>query len=450
MNRVIDAFLAYRVRRFARRADSVALIKMIQHKNSTARALAITACGDLRLEAAKPHLMKLVLSADRKFQWSVAQALYKIHGDESPAKSANAVANAPWLTRHRDLLDKAYQANDLPLLCLELLVGMLCDRDDLNRQTAEGLLITMGDPVLWRMREIMSSVSTVPSILGIATARILVSLDDQGWDAHLMPFITRLLTTPSSLTYAEKQSLVELIKEVGKTRNAIAIAALTSYLCSNLCVHETIAEALAFLQRDSGFLIGQFADTRDYRARSNLLIALGVIGDDRAVDMLLQYVNEPIDPIREASIQGLVRTGSPKAMDTLLKLMRGRQASVIIRAILDYGSDAMRAAVPAMLSEKLPPYAGDLVGMNPITVRNPNGFSVVAGIRSGPLGKNVAIQSNGYNTVCVPNGTYDIYFVYSSNPDAMFQGDGFTLNNNRVEIHIVKVLGGNYHIRQIT
>jgi len=39
--------------------------------------------------------------------------------------------------------------------------------------------------------------------------------------------------------------------------------------------------------------------------------------------------------------------------------------------------------------------------------------------------------------------------VYSSKPDELFQGDSFTLNGNGVEIQIVKVVSGNYSIRQV-
>ena len=97
----------------------------------------------------------------------------------------------------------------------------------------------------------------------------------------------------------------------------------------------------------------------------------------------------------------------------------------------------------------LPDFKGELKGTNPVRVRNPNNFSVTAGIRSGERGKNLVIPTNGVQTVYVPNGRYDIYFVYSNKPDALFQGDSFTLNNNGVEIQIVQVVSGNYNIRQV-
>jgi len=100
----------------------------------------------------------------------------------------------------------------------------------------------------------------------------------------------------------------------------------------------------------------------------------------------------------------------------------------------------------------LPPFTEELKGAKddkPIRVRNPNDFWVAAGVRAGTKGINFTVPPNGVFTTFVPDGKYDIYFVYSSNPTALFQGDSFTLQGNGVEIKIVKVVDGNYGIRQV-
>jgi hypothetical protein len=97
----------------------------------------------------------------------------------------------------------------------------------------------------------------------------------------------------------------------------------------------------------------------------------------------------------------------------------------------------------------LPPFKDALRGSNPVRVRNPNTFAVAVGIRSGEKGRNFDVLANGVETIYVQNGRYDIYFVYSDRPDALFQGDSFTLNDNGVEIQIVKIVNGNYNIRQV-
>jgi hypothetical protein len=103
----------------------------------------------------------------------------------------------------------------------------------------------------------------------------------------------------------------------------------------------------------------------------------------------------------------------------------------------------------AGLESQLPLFQKTLKGRNEVRVKNPNDFSVVAGVRKGKTGINLHIPANGTKSVFVPDGNYEIFFVYSNRPDALFQGDSFTLNNNGVEIRIVKVVDGNYGIRQV-
>lgn len=97
----------------------------------------------------------------------------------------------------------------------------------------------------------------------------------------------------------------------------------------------------------------------------------------------------------------------------------------------------------------LPAFTEHLNGPREVRVRNPNAFAVHAGVRKATAGVNFEVPANGAKSVYVPDGEYDIYFVYSDKPDALFQGDSFTLRGNGVEIQIVKVVGGNYGIRQV-
>lgn len=98
---------------------------------------------------------------------------------------------------------------------------------------------------------------------------------------------------------------------------------------------------------------------------------------------------------------------------------------------------------------KLPKYEMELQGSNEVRIVNPNAFDVVTGLRSSNKGKNYNIPAASTHSVFVPDGNYDVYFVYSNEPDALYQGESFTLRQNGVEIQIVKVVGGNYAIRRV-
>ena len=89
------------------------------------------------------------------------------------------------------------------------------------------------------------------------------------------------------------------------------------------------------------------------------------------------------------------------------------------------------------------------MGSHEVRVKNPNDFKVRVGLRSDGKGKDFIVSPNGTESVNVPNGRYDIYFNYSSDPSGLYQGDSFTLNDNGVEITITKVVNGNYGIRKV-
>jgi len=98
----------------------------------------------------------------------------------------------------------------------------------------------------------------------------------------------------------------------------------------------------------------------------------------------------------------------------------------------------------------LPPFKARIpAGNNEVRIRNPNGFSVRVGIRLADTGTDFAVGENATESVQVPDGKYEIYFVYSTQPNALYKGDGFTLKSNGVEIQIVKVVNGNYDIRLV-
>ena len=97
----------------------------------------------------------------------------------------------------------------------------------------------------------------------------------------------------------------------------------------------------------------------------------------------------------------------------------------------------------------LPPFKSPLTGNNEVRIKNPNNFKVNVGLRTGTSGKDFDVAANGIASVFVPDGSYEIYFVYSTDPNALFQGDNFKLNKNGIEIQIVKVVGGNYGIRRV-
>ena len=97
----------------------------------------------------------------------------------------------------------------------------------------------------------------------------------------------------------------------------------------------------------------------------------------------------------------------------------------------------------------LPPFREPASGSNEVRVRNPNTFSASVGLRSGDKGNDFQVGPKAVASVYVPDGAYEVYFVYSTEPQALYQGDSFNLQGNGVEIQIVEVVNGNYGIRRV-
>jgi hypothetical protein len=105
--------------------------------------------------------------------------------------------------------------------------------------------------------------------------------------------------------------------------------------------------------------------------------------------------------------------------------------------------------IPSSRTSNLPKYQEEVRGTTEVRVKNPNDFSVMVGLRSEGRGRDFSVPAKDSKSVYVPDGRYDIFFQYSSDPDGLYQGDSFTLKENGVEIQIVKVVNGNYGIRKV-
>jgi len=152
--------------------------------------------------------------------------------------------------------------------------------------------------------------------------------------------------------------------------------------------------------------------------------------------------------VKAIRLQGVLIKRNPQAdvPDSYVTWSRDRGIYAIGNGYAVGRTPEAGVALPTNL---LPRHPSELVGTREVRIRNPNGFAVLAGIRSGDRGANLTIPANAQRSAYVPDGRYDIFFVYSNKSDALFQGDSFTLKGSGVEIKIVKVVGGNYGIRQV-
>lgn len=95
------------------------------------------------------------------------------------------------------------------------------------------------------------------------------------------------------------------------------------------------------------------------------------------------------------------------------------------------------------------PYQRDARGFNEVRVRNPNEYTVTVMLRTGDSGLDFKVPPRSAKSAYVGTGRYDIYFVYSNDPSALYQGDSFTLNETYIELRLIGVSDGNYNVRRV-
>ena len=125
------------------------------------------------------------------------------------------------------------------------------------------------------------------------------------------------------------------------------------------------------------------------------------------------------------------------------------EKKVIVRSSSASDNTPMPDAKNARLNQQKVKNSPELSGSNEVRIRNPNDFAVKVELRSGSGHKQFDVNSNGVASAYVPDGQYDVFFEYSSEPGSLYQGDSFSLNKNGIEIQIVKIVNGNFGIRKI-
>ena len=123
----------------------------------------------------------------------------------------------------------------------------------------------------------------------------------------------------------------------------------------------------------------------------------------------------------------------------------GTKIDNVVRATSkDVGSERFYDVVVSLVSDPLPPLTKELLkGRNELRVSNPNDFAVWVGVHSEGRGVDFIVFENASETVNLPDGRYDIYFVYSTRPDELLQGGSVDLSGHSVELRTIKRAGGN-------
>jgi len=92
------------------------------------------------------------------------------------------------------------------------------------------------------------------------------------------------------------------------------------------------------------------------------------------------------------------------------------------------------------------------MGFNRVNVSKPKSLTLGATVwlrTTAGDGDDLKLQTEWSSSAWegVPNGKYDIYFVFSDQSDSLYQGDPIVLDGNNVEIQIARIGDGRYGVR---
>ena len=102
-------------------------------------------------------------------------------------------------------------------------------------------------------------------------------------------------------------------------------------------------------------------------------------------------------------------------------------------------------------------------GNNIVKIHNPNSYGVTIGFRSKDasnyiLGVDTYVEPTAISIGNLPPGNYDVFMIFDNKPKSLFQGDHLSIQQSatiagakttEIDIHLVKIVGGNYPLKQI-
>jgi hypothetical protein len=88
-------------------------------------------------------------------------------------------------------------------------------------------------------------------------------------------------------------------------------------------------------------------------------------------------------------------------------------------------------------------------GGSEISISNPNDFSVAVAIMTATEADYFLVSPQGSYGRGIPDGQYDIYFVYSTEPESLYQGDRITARRQKMTLTLQPASEGNYGMKKI-
>lgn len=334
------------------------LIEFLNGEDADLRMQAALALGEQRDARAVPELIRALEDEDVNVRYHAVEALGKLRAAEaadalaSVAETRDFFLAFPALDALKQIGDARVVQRVLPLL-----------EDELLREAAVELLGELGDE---------ESVAPLAGLLNTtdaparAAARALASLHDRyeklyGEGSYIAD-LSRAGINPTgaqnlleALGVTEGGDLRQLALVVGWLEGAAVERALTRLLGKSGARGEVLEALVRHGPGVTELLIEQLG-SEELEVRKAAAVALGRIGDARAVPALVELLEEDTEVVI-AVADALAKIGDPRAFESLLARVGDPVAAVrqsVVGALNSLGSPEMPARVLPLLSDADP------------------------------------------------------------------------------------------------
>ena len=366
----------------------------------------VIALGELKSNKAVPHLVELLADKDKYMRERAIEALGKI-GDKNAVKhltpmlqdknswirktAAHVLESLRW--EPEEDIEKAsyYMAKKDYQKCIEI-----------GESSVEGLVNILinseeYDPVL--KKEIINALGAIGSMKSCNALISCLKDEDKSVRNYAIKSIKALGPVASGIILKElnetrenkvKEHLIEILGEIGDEQSTITLIELLQ--TENEKIKSSVIQALGkiksreavnplieiILDKSQGkevrenavIALGEIEDVRAVIPLSELLVesqyimsrlksltaqALGKIGDERALNTLIEYSSDKT--CYASAIEALARIESPEAIDALYKIMTDKEDERIerriaaVRALEIIGGEEVQAILYATLEE---------------------------------------------------------------------------------------------------
>lgn len=336
-----------------------ALIDLLRHPDADLRIQAALALGTQSRPEAAAALMTALDDADANVRFHAIEALGKL-GPASAVEPLARIAESHDFFLAFPALDALARINDSAVA--SRIVPLLQD-DLVGDQVAEALgQIGDEDAVVPLVRSLDRPDASASSIVD-ALAAIHRRYDDAfGAGAQIEEVVRRSISPAGAnrvIAAAGKTSgaaLRHVVTVLGWLRGAAVEQALTHMLGTSAVQHELIEAIVRFGSPMVDVLIAQLGrdDVDTHRAA---VMALGHIGDPRAVPPLVALL-ATADPVLQVAVSGaLARLGDARGFEPLLALLGDEELSVrhaAIAALNSIGHPDMAARIVVLLADSDP------------------------------------------------------------------------------------------------